>query len=70
MGKGIFYNTIKELEKLKSTETIEFELIPDSDGNIDRECPNKECESIFKVNAEDWDQLFSDKVFCPFCRQR
>lgn len=45
-----------------------MEILPDSDGYIDKECPNPDCQSKFKVNDEDWGNLFSDEaVYCPFC---
>ena len=45
-----------------------MEILPDQDGYIDKECPNEDCLSQFKVNDEDWGNLFSDEaVYCPFC---
>jgi hypothetical protein len=39
------------------------------DGYYDKECPNKECLFHFKVNEEDWKNIFKDEnVFCPICR--
>ena len=48
------------------TFTIPVEM--DEDGYYDRECPSKECMFNFKVEGEDWTNLFQDEaVFCPRC---
>ena len=40
----------------------------DDKGYFDRECPSDECLFLFKVNKEDWLNLFRDEeVFCPQC---
>ncbi len=41
----------------------------DADGYYDKECPNEQCLSQFKIHAEDWKAL-DDKaiIYCPFCR--
>lgn len=40
----------------------------DDDGYIDKECPNEECMSKFKIFGDDWkDKVSDEKVFCPFC---
>lgn len=45
---------------------IPFEI--DEKGYIDKECPVKDCLYLFKVNADDWREKFSDDaVFCPMC---
>lgn len=68
MGKNYFRNTFRALEELSRTTTYSMEVLPDEDGYFDKECPNEECLSQFKVNAEDWENLFSDEaVYCPFC---
>ena len=68
MSKDYFRNTIRALEELSRTTTYTMEILPDQDGYIDKECPNEDCLSQFKVNDEDWGNLFSDEaVYCPFC---
>ena len=40
----------------------------DEEGYLDRECPSKECESLFKVHGDDWrDKVPVGEVHCPFC---
>lgn len=68
MSKKYFRNTIKALEELSRSTTYSMDVLPDDDGYYDKECPNEDCLSQFKVNAEDWANLFSDEaVYCPFC---
>lgn len=68
MSKNYFRNTIRALEELSRTTTYTMEIPPDQDGYIDKECPNEDCLSQFKVKDEDWRNLFSDvAVYCPFC---
>ena len=33
---------------------IKLEIKPDEKGYFDRECPNENCLSTFKVNLDDW----------------
>ena len=50
----------------KENITISFE--PDEKGYFDRECPNEECQFLFKINMDDWKNKVSDDiVYCPFC---
>ena len=68
MSRDYFRHTIKALEELNRTTTYSMPILPDDDGYFDKECPNEDCLSQFKVNAEDWENLFSDEaVYCPFC---
>lgn len=47
---------------------ISLEILSDEKGYYDRQCPNTECEYIFKINMEDWiEKVKDDKVFCPMC---
>lgn len=40
----------------------------DEDGYLDRECPNEQCKSSFKIFLDDWKDKFRDKeMFCPIC---
>lgn len=63
-------NRFKKLEtELQNLSDKTVSIIPDKKGMIDRQCPKDDCKSHFKVNAEDWKNLFRDEeVFCPFCR--
>lgn len=64
----MFKNTLKLLNSLQGQSTYKMDILPDEDGYWDKECPNQECLSKFKVNAEDWKNLFSNNnAFCPFC---
>ncbi|WP_141400585.1 hypothetical protein [Magnetospirillum sp. 15-1] len=41
----------------------------DDDGYLDKECPNENCLSQFKILKDDWDRIEqSGQVVCPFCR--
>jgi uncharacterized Zn finger protein (UPF0148 family) len=47
---------------------MEVSIPLDSDGYLDRECPHEECESEFKVFADDLREKVCDEgVFCPVC---
>ncbi len=68
MSKNYFRNTFKVLEELNKNPSYTMDVLTDEDGYFDKECPNKDCLSQFKVNAEDWVNLFSNElVYCPFC---
>jgi uncharacterized Zn finger protein (UPF0148 family) len=65
----MFDEIIQELEKLGKSHRVEIKVPLDEKGYYDRECPNSECGSRFKVLFEDWrDRVRDDQVFCPFCR--
>ena len=60
---------IREIKKLEQAQTIKVPIQADKDGFIDKECPSDKCLYKFKVNEEDWSNLFKDEaVFCPLCR--
>ncbi|MBN1618536.1 hypothetical protein JW887_04335 [Candidatus Dojkabacteria bacterium] len=64
----MFENLIKELNNLDGTHTVSIPINPDEDGYIDKECPNNNCKFVFKVNQNDWANIFRDEeVFCPMC---
>lgn len=64
----MFEETLRLLRELEQPMQYTMEVLPDEDGYFDKECPNEECLSKFKVYAEDWKNLFSDEaVHCPFC---
>ncbi|WP_300569739.1 hypothetical protein [uncultured Acetatifactor sp.] len=64
----MFENTQRMLAQMNGSMTYKMDILPDEDGYYDKECPNDDCLSKFKVNVEDWRNLFSDEaVHCPFC---
>ncbi|MBQ0753039.1 MAG: hypothetical protein KBT87_04025 [Gammaproteobacteria bacterium] len=64
----MFEDLIKEMERMNG-QSVSVEIESDEKGYIDKQCPNEECEFIFKVNEEDWGIIFKDEaVWCPFCR--
>ena len=64
----MFDDLIKELERLERQPTITIPIHPDEKGFIDKQCPAKNCEFIFKANQEDWENIFRDEsVWCPLC---
>lgn len=69
MSNDIFKNTINFLKEMQKTQNIKVQIETDEDGYYDKECPNAECLSKFKVFAEDWINIIiaNDKCYCPFC---
>ncbi|HAS8600447.1 TPA: hypothetical protein I7783_20985 [Vibrio vulnificus] len=62
----MFENLIKEMEKLNS---VSVPIETDSKGYVDKQCPSESCEFKFKVNQEDWKNIFKDEaVWCPLCK--
>jgi predicted RNA-binding Zn-ribbon protein involved in translation (DUF1610 family) len=62
----MFKNLMSELKNLKS---VSVPIEADPKGYIDKQCPSQECEFRFKVNKEDWGNLFHDEaVWCPQCK--
>lgn len=58
-------DSFKDLENLKS---VYVGIDTDEKGYIDRQCPSEKCEFLFKVNSDDWVNLFKDEaVWCPMC---
>lgn len=58
--------SFKELENLKS---VSVGIASDEKGYTDKQCPSEDCEFLFKVNNEDWLNIFKDEaVWCPLCR--
>lgn len=63
----MFEKTIKELNNMKNL-TYSQDIPIDSEGYIDKECPNEECLFQFKVLAEDWrDKCNDEAIYCPKC---
>lgn len=64
----MFEDLIKKLQNMNNQQ-ISIPIEADEKGYVDKECPSKQCEFLFKVNQEDWKNLFKDeKVWCPMCR--
>ncbi len=80
-GKGLILNGIinicKQMFRLCLTKIskkgvlgveIPVEIYSDQKGYYDRQCPNPECEYVFKIFMEDWKEKVSDEeVHCPMC---
>ena len=64
----MFEDLIKELERMNG-QSVSVPIHSDEKGYIDKQCPEEACEFIFKVNEEDWGNIFKDEaVWCPMCR--
>lgn len=63
----MFKNLLRSLEKIEKNK-ISIPIETDSKGYIDKQCPNTDCEFLFKVNEDDWKNIFRDEtVWCPMC---
>ncbi len=64
----MFEELIKEMGRMNN-QSVSVPIESDENGYIDKQCPSEECEFIFKVNEEDWGNIFKDEVvWCPLCR--
>lgn len=64
----MFEDLIKEIKSLNGL-SVSVQIECDEKGYIDKQCPSEECEFLFKVNKEDWANIFKDEaVWCPLCR--
>jgi hypothetical protein len=65
----VFEELIKALEGLDGKKlSVPIEAKADRDGYLDRQCPAKECEFLFKVHEGDWRNIVRDEaVWCAFC---
>lgn len=64
----MFEELMKTLRGLES-RSVSVPIEADDKGYIDKQCPAEGCEFLFKVNEQDWRDLFSDEpVWCPMCR--
>lgn len=64
----MFEDFIKQLQSLNGRQ-ISIPIEADEKGYVDKQCPSDQCEFLFKVNQEDWSNLFKDKaIWCPMCR--
>ena len=65
----MFERLLKELKELERTKQVSVPIHADKDGYLDRECPNEDCLFQFKVDEQDWKNLFKDeKIYCPLCK--
>ena len=70
MDKGnlMFEDLLKEMNRLQRN-SISIPIETDDKGYVDKQCPAEECEFLFKVNKEDWENIFKEEaVFCPMCK--
>ncbi|BBJ23051.1 hypothetical protein [Candidatus Nitrotoga sp. AM1P] len=64
----MFKNLLRSLETIEKTKQLSIPIKTDSKGYIDKQCPNTDCEFLFKVNENDWRNIFRDEVvWCPMC---
>lgn len=64
----MFENLMKEIKQIDGS-SLSVSIESDEKGYIDKQCPSKDCEFLFKVNCEDWSNIFKDQaVWCPLCR--
>lgn len=64
----MFEDLIKEMERLNG-QSVSVPIECDEYGYIDKQCPSEDCEFLFKVNEEDWANIFKNEaVWCPLCR--
>ena len=64
----MFEDLIKEMGRING-QSVSVPIETDEKGYIDKQCPNENCEFIFKVNEDDWANIFKDEaVWCPLCR--
>lgn len=64
----MFDDLLKEMKIMKQGIQISIPIHADDKGYIDKQCPNEDCEFLFKVNEEDWANICTDEaIWCPFC---
>lgn len=64
----MFEDLIKQFQQLNG-RSISIPIETDEKGYIDKQCPSDQCEFLFKVNEEDWSNIFKDEaIWCPMCR--
>ncbi len=64
----MFDDLIKEMERMNG-KSVSVPIESDEKGYTDKQCPAQDCEFIFKVNDEDWSNIFKNEaVWCPLCR--
>lgn len=63
----MFENLLRELENIDGMK-VSVPIEADEHGYLDKECPADNCKFVFKVNENDWANLFKDGgVYCPMC---
>lgn len=63
----MFENVIKQLQNLNGRQ-VSIPIEADENGYVDKQCPSRQCEFLFKVNKDDWSNIFKDEgVWCPMC---
>jgi len=62
----MFDKLIRELKALEKTK-ISVPIEADKEGYYDKECPNQECLFQFKVQEDDWENIFKEQAHCPMC---
>jgi len=55
----MFEEALRAMKQLNGT-TYKMKIMPDKNGYLDKECPNHECLSKFKVWPEDWETKIED----------
>lgn len=64
----MFENLLRSLKELETTEQISIPIEADSNGYIDKQCPNTDCEFLFKVHEQDARNIIhNDAMWCPMC---
>jgi len=64
----MFEDLIRTLQSLNG-RSVSVQIEADEKGYIDKQCPSEQCEFLFKVNEEDWANIFKNEaVWCPMCR--
>ncbi|HXS54011.1 MAG TPA: hypothetical protein VN782_15860 [Usitatibacter sp.] len=64
----MFEKLLRTLEEIGQTKKISIPIEADPKGYIDKQCPNSECEFLFKVHEQDWsDAGRGDSMWCPMC---
>lgn len=64
----MFEDLINEMERMNGL-SVSVKIESDEKGYIDKQCPSEDCEFTFKVNEDDWANIFNDEaVWCPLCR--
>lgn len=63
----MFDELIRALKSMETTQ-LTVSIAADEEGYLDRECPNDECQAVFKVFLEDWEREENgDLAFCCRC---
>lgn len=64
----MFDELLRELKRLKRGAQVSVSIPADADGYYEKECPNPECLSRFRIHREDWDSIpDGGDVHCPVC---